>query len=71
MVKKKTKKERILTPIRNYILRIDSSIEAAQKTIEEKLALPKGSVKLVYPSGRKARADSTVGALVKNWDNKG
>jgi len=55
-------------PIRYKALRVDANIEAAQRTIERKLKLPTGSVKLVYPSGRKARSDATVGALLRHWD---
>lgn len=55
-------------PIRYKALRVDARIEAAAKTIEDKFKLPRGSVKLVYPSGRKARSDSTIGALLNRWD---
>jgi hypothetical protein len=54
-------------PIRYTRLHDDGSIENAQRTIEKKLKLPAGSVRLIYPSGRRVRSDSTVGALKKRW----
>ena len=49
----------------------DSSIATLQRTLERKFGLPKGCVKLVYPSGRKARTDADVGALRKHWTKNG
>jgi hypothetical protein len=60
----KTRKRK---PIRYTRLHNDGSIANAQRTIEKKLQLPKGSVRLVYPSGRRARSDSTVAALKRRW----
>ena len=68
MASRKAAKKKVAMPIRYTALRVDSSLEAAQRTIERMLKLPAGSVKFVYPSGRKARSDSTVGALLKHWD---
>lgn len=62
MAKKRPKKG-----IRFTRLHDDGAIQTAQRTIETKLKLPKGSVRLIYPSGRKARTDSTVAALKKSW----
>jgi hypothetical protein len=45
----------------------DGSVGTLQKTIEKQLELPAGSVKIVYPSGRKARIDADVGALRAHW----
>jgi len=55
-------------PSRFRKAREDCSIGAVQRTLEKKFGLPPGSVKLVYPNGRKARSDSTVGILKENWD---
>lgn len=55
-------------PIRYTRLHDDGSLKTAQRTIEKKLKLPKGSVRLVYPGGRRARSDSTVGALKRRWE---
>lgn len=62
MAKRKSSKA-----IRYRALRGDASIESAQRTIEKKLRLPEGSVRLVNPSGRRIRSDATVEALLKNW----
>jgi len=64
MLSMKRRKE---DPIRFRRVKANSSIASAQKTIEKELDCPRGSVKLVYPGGRKARADSSVGALRRRW----
>lgn len=64
-------KKRRMRPIRFKVLRVDGSIQTAQRTIQAKFGLPNGSVKLVYPSGRKAKKDGTVGALIKYWEKHG
>jgi hypothetical protein len=64
-------KKREMQPIRFKVFRVDASIHTAERTIQSKFGLPDGSVKLVYPSGRKAKSDGTVGALIKHWDKKG
>lgn len=71
MAKAKKKKSRNMKPIRFKALRTDAAIQSAQRVIETKLKLPRGSVKFVYPSGRRARSDSTVGALLEHWDKRG
>jgi len=58
-------------PIRYRRLKFNASIASAQETLEQKLGLPRGSVKLVYPSGRKARRDSTVRNLYERWGEEG
>lgn len=62
------KRKRKVKPIRYTRLHDDGSLANAQRTIEKKLKLPKGSVRLVYPGGRRARSDSTVGALKRRWE---
>lgn len=59
------------TPKRFRVARSDATIEVIQRRIQKDYGLPVGSVKLVYPSGRKARADATVGALLRNWERNG
>lgn len=49
--------------------RSDAPIDSIVKTIEETFNLPEGSVKLQYPSGRKARSDTTINQLRKKWDS--
>lgn len=68
MATQKAARKKVAKPIRFKALRVDASIQSAQRTIEHKLKLPTGSVKLVYPSGRKARIDATVGALLRHWN---
>jgi len=64
-------KKKIGKVIRQRTAREDGSIGSLQKTLEKDFKLPHGSVKLVYPSGRKARIDADVGALRKHWRTKG
>jgi hypothetical protein len=61
---KKTKER----PTRYRVMRKDTSISSAAAIIEKQMGLPAGSVKLVLPSGRKARDDSRVENLLKRWD---
>ena len=59
------------TPKRFRVARRDALIDSIQKKIEKDYGLPEGSVKLVYPSGRKARADAKVDAFLRNWERNG
>lgn len=61
-------KKRQEKPTRYRRAKANSSIFSAQKTIEAMFGLPRGSIKLVYPSGRRARTDSTVGVLRDHWE---
>jgi hypothetical protein len=54
---------------RHRSARSDASIPSLISTIENLFLLPEGSVHLTYPSGRKARSDSSVGALRRHWEN--
>ena len=58
------------TPKRYRSANANAWIETIQATIEEEMRLPEGSVRLVYPSGRKARSDATVGSLRRRWANR-
>jgi hypothetical protein len=64
------RKKREDRPSRFRKARGDASIATIQRTLEDKFGLPGGSVKLVYPTGRKARSDSKVELLIKSWDKK-
>lgn len=55
-------------PKRYRVARSDASIESILKKTERDYGLPEGSVKLIYPSGRKARSDAAVGTLLKQWN---
>lgn len=59
---------RTAKPTRFRKARSDASVSSIEQTIEKKFGLPGGSVKLVYPSGRKARMDATVGSLLAHWE---
>ena len=62
--------KRAAKPIRHRKAKADGSIGSLQKTIEKKFGLPEDSVKIVYPSGRKARVDADVGALRAHWEKR-
>jgi len=64
---KKSKKKRNLQPLRYQVIRVDATVEAAEREIERVFGLPSGSVQLVLPSGRKARADKRIGSLLDDW----
>lgn len=60
-------KKRQDTPNRYRESRSDASVKATQQAAEKALGLPKGSVKIVLPSGRKAREDGTIQSLRNNY----
>lgn len=53
---------------RKFNLRRDASIATGQRKIEQVFGLPEGSVRFHLPSGRRARADKSVRALLADWD---
>lgn len=53
--------------IRYRKLRRDASIASIIRFFES-FGVPTGSVKLEYPSGRKARTDSTLEKLLSSWE---
>ena len=63
--------KRVSKPIRQRKAKADGSVGTLQKTIEKNYGLPAGSIKVVYPSGRKARIDADVGALRAHWKERG
>jgi hypothetical protein len=62
---------RVGKPIRQRKAKSDGYVGTLQKTIEKNYGLPSGSIKIVYPSGRKARIDTDVGALRMHWKKRG
>ncbi len=66
-ISKKCKKAE--TAKRHRTARSDSSIPTLLKTIESIFNLPVGSVTLVYPSGRRAGGNATVGSFRRNWES--
>lgn len=63
--------KRVAKPIRQRKAKADGSVGSLQKTIEQNYGLPTGSIKIVYPSGRKARIDADIGALRAHWKKRG
>lgn len=63
--------KRVGKVVRQRKAKSDGSIGTLQKTIEKQMGLPAGSIKIVYPSGRKARVDADVGALRTHWKKRG
>jgi hypothetical protein len=55
-------------PARRFLsLRADCSVASATAEIEQVFGLPKGSVRLQIPSGRRARKDKKIGALLADF----
>jgi hypothetical protein len=53
---------------RKFALRTDATVESGQKEIERVFKLPRGSVRFVLPSGRRARSDKSIEALLRDWN---
>ncbi|MBA4285915.1 MAG: hypothetical protein C0434_10335 [Xanthomonadaceae bacterium] len=58
-------------PVRVRKAKSDGSVGTLQATLEKTFGLPEGSVKIIYPSGRKARSDADVSALGAHWQKRG
>ena len=54
-------------PIRYRKIREDALIKSAETTIAKDYGLPEGCIRLILPSGRKARSDKTIASLRKDW----
>lgn len=65
MLKSKTAKQ--FPAKRKFALRRDASVGTGQREIERVFNLPEGSVRLFVPSGRRARSDKSIGALLTDW----
>jgi len=54
---------------RTYFLRRDAKVGSGQARIEIEttFGLPTGSVRLLLPSGRPARSDKSIDALLLDW----
>jgi hypothetical protein len=67
-MKRATVDRRMSRPaLRKNLIRRDATISRAEHEIERVFGLPHGSVRLVLPSGRKARTDKLVGSLLRDW----
>ena len=56
--------------LRRRAARRDASPDTIVRAIQRVFGLPNGSVKLQYPSGYKAHADSSIFNLRKAWKKK-
>lgn len=61
------KRKRKYPAKRTFSSRDDSSVDTLVGHIEKTYRLPKGSVKVINPNGRKARRDKTVASLREDW----
>ena len=52
---------------RKFNLRRDATVATGQREIERVFGLPEGSVRLHLPSGRPARADKSIDALLDGY----
>lgn len=60
-------KTRTQNPTRFRQARSDATVQSMQDWIENRLGLPAGSVRIVTPTGRKARSDASIGRLRDRW----
>lgn len=67
MPKSNVRRKTPFTPIRFFAKRRDAEVSTTERQIEKMLQLPAGRVKLVLPNGRKARADKTIEALLRDY----
>lgn len=61
---KKTKQQ---NPVRFRAARVDATVASITRDIERAYHLPKGSVLLVLPSGRRAHIDGKIENLLNRW----
>ena len=66
LMKRKTAKKQFPAR-RKFNLRRDASVATGQREIERVFGLPEGSVRLHLPSGRPARADKSIDALLDGY----
>jgi len=63
------KKPKQQIAVRFRAARVDATIASITRRIERDYQLPKGSVRLVLPSGRKAHVDGKIENLLNRWGN--
>jgi hypothetical protein len=61
------KSPRTYSARRKFSLRRDASVASSVRIIEDTFALPRGSVQLILPKGRRARGDKRIEALLIDW----
>ena len=57
-------------PLRSRAAKADGAIDRLARKLENDLKLPPGSLKLVLPSGRKARSTASIESLRNAWARK-
>jgi hypothetical protein len=62
--KKKTIQQ---NPARFRAARVDATVASITRRIERDYQLPKGSVRLVLPSGRRVHVDGKIENLLNRW----
>jgi hypothetical protein len=65
MPRRSTKK--VFPAVRKFAARRDAAVGSIAYRIERAFGLPQGSVRLQLPSGRRARSDKSIGALLDDW----
>ena len=55
------------TARRGRAIKSNACVGSACSIIETNFGLPEGSVRLVLPSGKNARRDKSIGALLRDW----
>ena len=66
MARKKSAKKQFPAR-RKFNLRRDATVATGQREVERVFGLPEGSVRLHLPSGRPARADKSIDALLDGY----
>jgi hypothetical protein len=61
------KKHKEFPAKRKFSLRRDALVSSGQREIERVFRLPEGSVRFHLRSGRRARADKSIRALLEHW----
>lgn len=49
-------------------IRKDATVGSTARIIEENFSLPEGCVQLCLPTGKKARRDKKIEALLRDWN---
>lgn len=55
---------------RKFPLRRDATVGVGERKIAKVFGLPKESVQLVLPGGKRARADKKIGKLLRAWSDE-
>jgi hypothetical protein len=53
---------------RYRLVKVTAKVSSVSRSIESDLGLPRGSVALILPSGRKKKGNTTIQSLLDSWD---